>query len=95
MGTDPFHVYFSSIGILETAKVFGGVDATEQPIPVLPTVHYNMGGIPTNWKAQVLARRGGVKGKKDDVVPGLYAAGKSACFKTLLEFKREKGFELV
>lgn len=42
-------------GILETAKVFAGVDGTKEPIPVSPTVHYNMGGIPTNWKAQVLS----------------------------------------
>merc|ERR1712054_747869 len=41
-------------GICETAHVFAGVDATKEPIPVLPTVHYNMGGIPTDWKTQVL-----------------------------------------
>lgn len=41
-------------GILETAQIFAGVDALKQPIPVLPTVHYNMGGIPTNWKTEVL-----------------------------------------
>jgi len=41
-------------GILETAMVFAGADALRQPIPVLPTVHYNMGGIPTNWKTEVL-----------------------------------------
>ena len=40
-------------GISETAAIFAGVDVTKEPIPVLPTVHYNMGGIPTNWKAQV------------------------------------------
>lgn len=59
---------------METAKVFAGVDATRQPIPVLPTVHYNMGGIPTNWKSQVLTRSTG-KENKDKVVGGLYAAG--------------------
>jgi len=40
--------------MLETARIFSGVDGTKEPIPVLPTVHYNMGGIPTDWKAQVL-----------------------------------------
>ena len=40
-------------GISETAKIFAGVDVTKEPIPVIPTVHYNMGGIPTNWKGQV------------------------------------------
>ncbi|KAK1939620.1 putative succinate dehydrogenase alpha subunit [Babesia divergens] len=59
-------------GITETAKIFAGVDARKQYIPVLPTVHYNMGGIPTNWKAEVLD-----KGNKR--VPGLYAAGEAAC----------------
>jgi succinate dehydrogenase/fumarate reductase flavoprotein subunit len=42
-------------GILETAHIFAGVDATKEPIPALPTVHYNMGGIPTNWKTEVIA----------------------------------------
>lgn len=62
-------------GISETAKIFAGVDVTKDPIPVLPTVHYNMGGVPTNWKGEVLDFRGG----KDHVVPGLYAAGEAAC----------------
>jgi succinate dehydrogenase/fumarate reductase flavoprotein subunit len=44
-------------GISETAAIFAGVDVTKEPIPVLPTVHYNMGGIPTNWKGQVRRRR--------------------------------------
>merc|ERR1711881_104289 len=56
-------------GISETAKIFAGVDVTKEPAPVLPTVHYNMGGVPTNWKCQVL------KGKCNTVVPGLLAAG--------------------
>ena len=63
-------------GILETAHIFAGVDATKEPIPVLPTVHYNMGGIPTDWKAQVL--RQDAQGK-DQVVPGLLAAGEASC----------------
>src|SRR5690606_21645639 len=63
-------------GIAETAKIFSGVDVTKAPIPVLPTVHYNMGGIPTNYLGEVLA--------KDDsgeqhVVPGLMAVGEAAC----------------
>merc|ERR1712070_759971 len=58
-----------------TAAIFAGVDVTKEPIPVLPTVHYNMGGIPTNWKAQVVDK--GADGK-DKVVNGLYAAGESS-----------------
>jgi len=58
-------------GISETAKIFAGVDVTKEPAPVLPTVHYNMGGIPTDWKTQVL------KGKCNTVVPGLLAAGEA------------------
>jgi len=63
-------------GICETAKIFAGVDALKEPIPVLPTVHYNMGGIPTNYKTQVL--RQGPDGK-DEIVPGLMACGEAAC----------------
>lgn len=63
-------------GILETAKVFAGVDGTKEPIPVVPTVHYNMGGIPTNWKSQVLTLG---KNGEDVIVPGLLAAGEAAC----------------
>jgi len=61
-------------GISETAAIFAGVDVTHEPIPVLPTVHYNMGGIPTNWKAEVITYKNG----RDEVVPGLYAAGESS-----------------
>ncbi|KAJ0065956.1 hypothetical protein NL108_000211, partial [Boleophthalmus pectinirostris] len=61
-------------GISETAMIFAGVDVTKEPIPVLPTVHYNMGGIPTNYKGQVITHENG----KDKVVPGLYACGEAA-----------------
>ncbi|CAI5437594.1 unnamed protein product [Caenorhabditis angaria] len=59
-------------GISETAQIFAGVDVTKEPIPVIPTVHYNMGGVPTNYKGQVLKF---TPEKGDEVVPGLYAAG--------------------
>ncbi|KAM9403720.1 succinate dehydrogenase [ubiquinone] flavoprotein subunit, mitochondrial-like [Salvelinus alpinus] len=62
-------------GISETAMIFAGVDVTKEPIPVLPTVHYNMGGIPTNYKGQVITHPDG----EDEVVPGLYACGEAAC----------------
>uniref|UniRef100_A0A8C1MIX0 Succinate dehydrogenase [ubiquinone] flavoprotein subunit, mitochondrial n=1 Tax=Cyprinus carpio TaxID=7962 RepID=A0A8C1MIX0_CYPCA len=62
-------------GISETAMIFAGVDVTKDPIPVLPTVHYNMGGIPTNYKGQVITHENG----EDMVVPGLYACGESGC----------------
>lgn len=62
-------------GISETAMIFAGVDVTREPIPVLPTVHYNMGGVPTNYKGQVIT----VNEKGEDViVPGLYSAGETA-----------------
>lgn len=63
-------------GISETAKIFAGVDVTKQPIPVLPTVHYNMGGIPTNWRGEVVTVR---DGDSNHIVPGLLAAGEAAC----------------
>ncbi|KAJ7685109.1 succinate dehydrogenase [Mycena polygramma] len=63
-------------GISETASIFSGVDVTKEPIPVLPTVHYNMGGIPTKYTGEVLTVD--AQGK-DQVVPGLYAAGEAAC----------------
>ncbi|XP_075232881.1 succinate dehydrogenase, subunit A (flavoprotein) [Lycorma delicatula] len=62
-------------GISETAMIFAGVDVTREPIPVLPTVHYNMGGIPTNYKAQVITSIDG----EDKLVKGLYACGESGC----------------
>jgi len=63
-------------GISETAKIFAGVDVTKQPIPVLPTVHYNMGGIPTNHFGEVIHP---TSEGPDTVVPGLMAAGEAAC----------------
>ncbi|MGE0512687.1 MAG: succinate dehydrogenase flavoprotein subunit [Hyphomicrobiaceae bacterium] len=63
-------------GITESAKVFAGVDLRREPIPVLPTVHYNMGGIPTNFHGEVLTKLGG---NPDHVVPGLMAIGEAAC----------------
>jgi succinate dehydrogenase (ubiquinone) flavoprotein subunit len=63
-------------GILETAHIFAGVDATKEPIPVLPTVHYNMGGIPTDWQTQVLTLD---EHGNDKPVPGLLSAGEAAC----------------
>jgi succinate dehydrogenase (ubiquinone) flavoprotein subunit len=67
-------------GISETAAIFAGVDVTKEPIPVLPTVHYNMGGIPTNHLGQVIHSQFDAQGawKEDTVVPGLYAAGEAA-----------------
>lgn len=62
-------------GIAETAGIFAGIDITKEPIPVLPTVHYCMGGIPTNYHGQVLDVQDG----KDVIVDGLYAAGEAAC----------------
>jgi hypothetical protein len=63
-------------GISETAAIFAGVDVTKEPIPVLPTVHYNMGGIPTNYLGEVLRP---TASDPDAVVPGLLAAGEAAC----------------
>ena len=63
-------------GITESARIFAGVDVTREPIPVLPTVHYNMGGIPTNYHGEVLTKK---NGNDDYVVPGLMAIGEAAC----------------
>lgn len=70
---DPQVLHERLPGISETAKIFAGVDVTRDPIPVLPTVHYNMGGIPTNYHAEVMADGKGA------VVPGLMAIGEAAC----------------
>ena len=68
-------------GISETAAIFAGVDVTKEPIPVLPTVHYNMGGIPTNHYGEVVKTNYNEKGEfeSDSIVPGLFAAGEAAC----------------
>ncbi|MCF8473286.1 MAG: succinate dehydrogenase flavoprotein subunit [Emcibacter sp.] len=63
-------------GISESAHIFAGVDVTKQPIPVVPTAHYNMGGIPTNYRGEVLNP---AKDNPDRVVPGLMAVGEAAC----------------
>ncbi len=63
-------------GIAETARIFAGVDVTRQPIPVQPTVHYNMGGVPCNYHGEVVRPKAG---DPDSVVPGLMAAGEAAC----------------
>eukprot|EP00611_Tribonema_gayanum_P026889 TRINITY_DN6502_c0_g1_i1.p1 TRINITY_DN6502_c0_g1~~TRINITY_DN6502_c0_g1_i1.p1 ORF type:complete len:655 (+),score=183.06 TRINITY_DN6502_c0_g1_i1:85-2049(+) len=68
-------------GISELAAIFAGVDVTKEPIPVLPTVHYNMGGIPTNHMVEVICPRRNADGvvDNDTIVPGLFAAGEAAC----------------
>ena len=73
---DPALIHERLPGIAETSKIFAGVDVTKEPIPVLPTVHYNMGGIPTNYKAEVVTLDGE---NPDKVVPGLMAIGEAAC----------------
>ncbi len=72
---DPKTLHEKLPGISESAKIFAGVDVNKQPIPVLPTVHYNMGGIPTNYKGEVVNLQNG----KLEVVPGLMAIGEAAC----------------
>ena len=64
-------------GITESGKIFAGVDLTRQPLPVVPTVHYNMGGIPTNYHGEVVTI--GADGNPETVVPGLFAVGEAAC----------------
>jgi len=73
---DPEVLHERLPGISETAKIFAGVDVTKAPIPVLPTAHYNMGGIPTNHKGEVVTLK---EGDPDTVVPGLMAIGEAAC----------------
>lgn len=73
---DPSIIHERLPGIAETAKVFAGRDMTKEPIPVLPTVHYNMGGIPTNYKGEVLKP---TAKNSEAIVPGLMAIGEAAC----------------
>jgi succinate dehydrogenase / fumarate reductase, flavoprotein subunit len=64
-------------GITESGKIFAGIDLTRQPLPVCPTVHYNMGGIPTNYHGEVMTI--GADGDPETTVPGLFAVGEAAC----------------
>ena len=73
---DPKILHERLPGISESARIFAGVDVTKEPIPVLPTVHYNMGGIPTNYHGEVVTKVGG---DPDAIVPGLMALGEAAC----------------
>ena len=73
---DPAVLHERLPGITETGKIFAGVDLTRQPLPVTPTVHYNMGGIPTNYHGEVVCLK---DGDPDSVVPGLFAVGEAAC----------------
>ena len=73
---DPKVLHERLPGISESAKIFAGVDVTREPIPILPTVHYNMGGIPTNYHGEVLA---GDPSDPEKTVPGLMAVGEAAC----------------
>jgi succinate dehydrogenase / fumarate reductase flavoprotein subunit len=73
---DPAVLHERLPGIAELARIFSGVDISREPIPVLPTVHYNMGGIPTNYHGEALTKK---DGDPDTVVPGLMALGEAGC----------------
>jgi succinate dehydrogenase / fumarate reductase flavoprotein subunit len=73
---DPKIIHERLPGITESARIFASVDVTKEPIPVLPTVHYNMGGVPTNYHGDALTLR---DGDPDSVIPGLMAVGEAAC----------------
>src|SRR5437588_4689280 len=73
---DPKIIHERLPGIAESSRIFAGVDVTKEPIPVIPTVHYNMGGIPTNHLGEALTLR---DGNPDSVIPGLMAVGEGAC----------------
>jgi succinate dehydrogenase / fumarate reductase flavoprotein subunit len=73
---DPKIIHERLPGITETARIFAGVDVTKEPIPVLPTVHYNMGGIPTNHMGEAVTL---TDGNPDTIIPGLMAVGEAAC----------------
>src|SRR5436309_12559521 len=74
LGPDVLHARLP--GISESARIFANVDVTKEPIPVLPTVHYNMGGVPTLHTGEAVTLR---DGNPDSVVPGLMAVGEAAC----------------
>src|SRR6201998_1789365 len=73
---DPAVLHERLPGISESARIFAGVDLTREPVPIVPTVHYNMGGIPTNYHGEVLTK---INGDPDAIVPGLMALGEAAC----------------
>jgi succinate dehydrogenase / fumarate reductase flavoprotein subunit len=73
---DPATLHERLPGISESARIFAGVDVTSEPIPVLPTVHYNMGGVPTNYHGEVLTK---ANGHDDATIPGLMSVGEAAC----------------
>ncbi|MGE3934433.1 MAG: succinate dehydrogenase flavoprotein subunit [Rhodospirillaceae bacterium] len=73
---DPAIIHQRLPGIAETARIFANVDVTKEPIPVLPTVHYNMGGVPTNFRGEAVVPK---NGNNSVVVPGLMAVGEAAC----------------
>jgi succinate dehydrogenase / fumarate reductase flavoprotein subunit len=73
---DPKVLHDRLPGISESARIFAGVDVSREPIPVLPTVHYNMGGVATNYHGEALTKK---NGDPDTVVPGLMALGEAAC----------------
>jgi succinate dehydrogenase / fumarate reductase flavoprotein subunit len=73
---DPKIIHERLPGIAESSRIFAGIDVTKEPIPVLPTVHYNMGGIPTNYMAEAVTLK---DGNPDAVIPGLMAVGEAAC----------------
>src|SRR5262249_22444587 len=74
LGADILHERLP--GIMETARIFAGVDVTRDPVAVMPTIHYNMGGIPTNLHGEIITVR---DGDPETVVPGLMAIGETAC----------------
>src|SRR6266851_4939948 len=73
---DPKVLHERLPGISESAKIFANVDVTREPIPIVPTAHYNMGGIPTNFHGEALTKK---NGDENSVVPGLMAVGEAAC----------------
>src|SRR5205807_4541925 len=73
---DPKVLHERLPGISESSRIFANVDVTREPIPIVPTAHYNMGGIPTNYHGEVLTKR---NGDDNATVPGLMALGEAAC----------------